>query len=391
MRMGGAHFGQKTGQARTQSAVNAVDHSIHSDRIPSAIMNTSLRCDIFCTVVDNFGDAAVCWRLASQLADDFGWQVRLWIDDPQPLYRLAPDAPRSSVDVRRWEKSFADTAPADIVIETFACELPPNYVAAMASRTTQPVWLNLEYLSAEDWVSGCHGLPSPHPRLPLTKHFFFPGFDSNTGGLLRERDYEKRRRVFNAKAFRQEFLLGDPPPASLTISLFSYVNPALPALLAAWARSDTPIQVLCPGSTEPRQQIGRLELVPLPFLPQQRYDELLWTCDLNFVRGEDSFIRAQWAAKPLVWQIYPQTENLHLQKLDAFIAAFGKVDAGHTLSIRTMAAFWHAWNGDGTLDWPAFSSALPAMRQHTQIWTNHLAAHTDLATNLVQFCLARLK
>ena len=36
--------------------------------------------DVFCRVVDNYGDAAVCWRLARQLADEHGARVRLWID-----------------------------------------------------------------------------------------------------------------------------------------------------------------------------------------------------------------------------------------------------------------------------------------------------------------------
>jgi hypothetical protein len=82
----------------------------------------------------------------------------------------------------------------------------------MTARSRPPVWLNLEYLSAETWVAGCHGLPSPHPRLPLVKHFFFPGFDPRTGGLLRERDYdEKRRARFDDAAFRAEF--GLPPRA----------------------------------------------------------------------------------------------------------------------------------------------------------------------------------
>jgi uncharacterized repeat protein (TIGR03837 family) len=114
-----------------------------------------------------------------------------------------------------------------------------------------------------------------------------------------------------------------PPKAGdeTTISLFSYPdNPALPGLLDSWAASPTPIRVLQPGSSEPARTTGSLSLDPLPFLPQARYDELLWTCDLNFVRGEDSFVRAQWAAKPFVWQIYPQAEDAHLVKLDAFLA-----------------------------------------------------------------------
>jgi len=91
--------------------------------------------------------------------------------------------------VRHWrdqEGSFAPDDVADIVIEFFAVDIPPGYVAAMAQRSPRPVWFNLEGLTAEDWVEGCHRLPSMHPRLKLTKHFFFPGFTGWNGVLLHE-------------------------------------------------------------------------------------------------------------------------------------------------------------------------------------------------------------
>ncbi len=342
-----------------------------------------LHCDIFCRVVDNYGDAAVCWRLARQLAVEHDWHVRLWIDDPAPLRKLAPIS--SPVEVRPWDNEIDD--PADIVIEAFACEPPAAYIAAMAKEKHAPVWLNLEYLSAETWVASCHGLPSPHPRLRLTKHFFFPGFTAGTGSLLRERDYTARRTVFNETAFREEFGLPGRQTDELVVSLFSYSNPALPALQEVWSQSPTPISLLVPGGTEPASQTGNLRQYPLPFLPQIRYDELLWACDLNFVRGEDSFVRAQWAAKPFVWHIYPQAEGAHFIKLDAFLARYAKVGAGGT----ALRHFWHTWNGDGTLDWPEFATALPALTRNAQTWTKELASHPDLATSLVQFCLERLK
>ena len=37
------------------------------------------------------------------------------------------------------------------------------------------------------------------------------------------------------------------------------------------------------------------------------------------VRGEDSFVRAQWAALPFVWQAYPQADAAHLTKVAAFL------------------------------------------------------------------------
>jgi uncharacterized repeat protein (TIGR03837 family) len=271
-----------------------------------------------------------------------------------------------------------------VVIEAFACEPPPAYIDAMAAHARQPVWINLEYLSAESWVAGCHGLSSPHPRLPLVKHFYFPGFDAGTGGLLRERDYDARRECFDAAAFRTEFRLPARAPDELTISLFSYANPAaLPLLLRAWANSPCPIHVLRPGSNEAARTTGNLTLHPLPFLPQRRYDELLWACDLNFVRGEDSFVRAQWAAKPFVWQIYPQAENAHLAKLEAFLS---RHPAGPALR-----PFWQAWNGASSLDWPDFAARLPALAAPMRDWANTLAARPDLANGLVKFCMDRLK
>ena len=345
--------------------------------------NQALRCDIFCAIVDNYGDAAVCWRLACQLASEHGWQVRLWIDDLTPLRLLAPDFAAGPVAVHPWPTPWLGDDPADVVIEAFACEPPPAYVEAMASRTRPPVWLNLEYLSAEAWVAGSHGLPSPHPRLPLLKHFYFPGFVTGTGGLLRERDYDARRAGFDEAAFRVEFALPPRRPGELTVSLFSYDNPVLPELMRAWAASPRPVRVLRPGSSEAARTIGSLNLQPLPFVPQPRYDELLWACDLNFVRGEDSFVRAQWAAKPFVWQIYPQADDTHLAKLDAFLAIH---PAGAALR-----PFWLAWNGAGRLDWPGVASALPALEAASMQWAETLASHPDLARGLVKFCLERLK
>lgn len=362
-----------------------------------------VHCDIFCVVVDNYGDAGVCWRLARQLAEEYDWQVRLYIDNPAPLALLAPDHAQSPVTVVPWPHAMSFSmpsdalhdSPADVVIETFACTLPEVYIEAMARREKKPVWLNLDYLSAEDWVGEMHGLPSPHPRLPLVKHFFFPGFDERSGGLLREADYDARRSAFDAAAFRAEFGLPEKMADELTISLFSYPTAPVTQLMQTLALSEYPIHLLLPGNNAKTLTQSALSTHPLPFLPQARYDELLWACDLNFVRGEDSFVRAQWAGKPFVWQIYPQADDVHRVKLDAFLTRYiQKVGADDTANNSAMAAmntFWHAWNSEGALTWPAFAAALPALAPATQRWSAALARQTNLASNLVQFCLDRLK
>lgn len=377
--------------------------------------------DLFCSVIDNYGDAGVSWRLARVLRDDHGIRVRLWIDDLATLARLAPqiDPQRplqqiEGIEVRAWTAPFAEPLPGDVVIEAFGCRLPETFLHAMAARNPQPVWLNLEYLSAEAWVRGCHLAPSQHPRLPLRKTFFFPGFDAQTGGLLRERGLSDARRAFQANraaqaAFWAQWQLEAPAGDERRVSLFCYDNPALPVLLESWCAGTQPTTVLMPdGPALPRiaaffgrnvhpgdcVERGALRLQVLPFSDQARYDRLLWACDLNFVRGEDSFVRAQWAARPLVWHIYPQEEAAHLVKLRAFLDLYG---AG--LSEAARPALWQlhaAWNGapdaqDMAVAWAAWARHEAVMRAHAQAWAQMRESGPELATELVKFVQGQVK
>lgn len=210
--------------------------------------------DIFCSVVDNYGDIGVTWRLARQLVAEHGLAVRLWVDDLNAFTPMCPGADATApqqwqhgVDVRQWPVAWLPVAPADVVIGAFACQLPAAYVEAMRARVTPPLWLNLEYLSAEDWVEGCHGLPSPQPN-GLRKVFFFPGFTEKTGGLLREGSLLARRDAFQQGA-RQAFLHGlgvNPEAGALLISLFAYENPQLGNWLEALASGEQPCHLLVP-------------------------------------------------------------------------------------------------------------------------------------------------
>jgi uncharacterized repeat protein (TIGR03837 family) len=254
-----------------------------------------------------------------------------------------------------------------------------------------------------------HALPSPHPRLPLTKHFFMPGFTTLTGGLTREQDLTARRDAFQSDAAAQDAFwagLGLPPrPADeaneLRLTLFSYENRALPDLLQAWAEGERPIRAcVFAGKALPQVadwfgaplpasgnclQRGRLTVHVLPMLDQDAYDRLLWACDLNFVRGEDSFLRAQYAARPLVWQAYVQEEETHLVKLDAFLERYEKgmpPDAA-----QATQALWQAWNREAPVAdaWTAWLAQLLALQAHARDWDRTLAEHPDLASNLLIF------
>jgi len=375
--------------------------------------------DIFCSVIDNFGDIGVTWRLARQLSDEHAIPVRLWVDDLPAFQHIRPEIDPAlptqhlaGVEIRHWTTPLPAADPGEVVIEALACHLPEEFIARMAARQSAPAWLNLEYLSAEDWVAGVHGLPSPHPRLPLTKHFFMPGYAANSGGLTRERWLTSRRDAFQADAAaRTAFLanLGLPVPQAgeLLVSLFSYENQALPSLLQAWAAGGEAVRILLPvgralpeiaawfGQTAPAAgavwRRGALTLHILPMLDQDAYDRLLWACDLNFVRGEDSFVRAQFAARPLVWQTYVQDDGAHFAKLEAFLALYCTgMDAQLAELTRTL---WRAWNHETEMTtlWPPLRKALPALSAHARAWDAQLAAHTDLATNLLNFCRKWLK
>ncbi|NRF86732.1 elongation factor P maturation arginine rhamnosyltransferase EarP [Burkholderia gladioli] len=387
----------------------------------AAALPEPIACDIFCTVVDNFGDIGVCWRLATQLAREHGWQLRLIVDDLHTFARLAPAvdpaARRQHVEgiaIEHWGEPVhaGDTlAIADVVIEAFGCELPAEYVAAMARRERAPVWINLEYLSAEDWVADFHQRPSPHPRHALLKSFFFPGLGPGTGGVLKEAGLDARREAFEASAEAREAwwrrATGASAPAreACVISLFAYENPALGPLLEQWRDGELPIVLLVPeGRICPeiaaffglerfgagsQATAGRLSAHGLAFVAQPDYDALLWASDLNFVRGEDSFVRAQWARKPFVWHIYPQGDDAHLPKLDAALA---HLVAGLPEPAREAAArFWHAWNGAGTPDWADFIAHRAAFEARAGAWAEELAAVGDLAGNLAEFTKTQLK
>lgn len=373
---------------------------------------------LFCRVVDNYGDIGICWRLAQQLHQEHHIAVTLWVDDLHSFRRICREVDSDAevqqlagVTVRHWRDQdgvFSAADVADIVIEFFACDIPPGYITAMATCNPQPVWLNLEGLSAEEWVEGCHTLPSPHPRLPLTKYFFFPGFTGKTGGLLHESSLEQQRRQFQSApavmaAFLAQFGVTPAEMASLKVSLFCYPQAPVAALFEAWQSAAAavtclvpegvavaPVQAFLGGAAKPgaARTSGALTVRVLPFVAQPDYDRLLWACDVNFVRGEDSWVRAQWAGKPFVWHIYPQDENLHHKKLRAFLQRYA-------VGIDSLIDFCWRWNGvqpeNGTeqAGWPGLWAALradmPEIVDRTADWQRQVLANGDLASNLLKF------
>lgn len=337
----------------------------------------ALNWDLYCRVIDNFGDAGVCWRLAADLAAR-GDRVRLVIDDAAPLAFMAPQG-APGVTVFAWPGP--QDAAGDVVVEAFGCDPPPERITAMAACAPPPVWINLEYLSAESYVERSHGLPSPQ-ACGLTKWFFYPGFTERTGGLLREPPLMAQRAAFDRDAWLAQ--QGLPlRPGERVVSLFCYANPQIPALLDELATAPT-LLLLTPGHAQDQVQArmppdgarGGLRSHALAWLDQPGYDRLLWASDLNFVRGEDSLVRALWAGAPCVWQIYPQDDGAHAIKLQAMLEV--------TQAQPPEVALWWAWNGLSASPWPGLP-ALGPWAQDAQAFRRRLLGLSDLGTRLRAF------
>ena len=370
----------------------------------------ALQWDIFCQVIDNYGDIGVCWRLAAQLAQR-GHSVRLWLDDLGPLQWLAPGAAQGGwpgISVHHWPSDpYAAPVPeiplADVWIEAFGCDIPfawlQSQVDAAVAQGRRPAWINLEYLSAEPFALRSHGLPSPvlqGPAKGWTKHFFYPGFSPASGGLLGRSDAQAAQ----PPTWADPELAAFAPDASgeRTVLLFSYAQAPIAALLQALIGTGQAVQLLVAAGQSaqavrdaladlPDGRAGPLRLRFLPYLPQTVFDRLLALCDLNLVRGEDSLAQAVQAGRPCVWQIYPQDDGAHEAKLQAFL---------ETIVADAPLGAWHAfWNGGAAthpapqpLAWPwEPDSTWP---QHAKALATRLAHNTDLCSQLIEWTVGQV-
>lgn len=387
-----------------------------------------MQADVFCRVVDNFGDIGVTWRLVRQLQREHYWSIRLWVDDLKSFQRLearvhvhALQQVIDHIEIIHWADPAPDLIPYPLVLCSFSCNLPATYLAQLHERPA--LWVNLEYLSAETWVEGCHGLPSLRGD-GLSSYFFFPGFNANTGGLLRERDLLSQRNAWKKNLDDQYQLLNrlgvsakalaawlpqptvsnasieispprsTPAQAARLLTLFCYPHAPVTQLLKALCADSRASIVLIPDGVAPELASGcqgslqQIYIERIPFVSQPEYDQLLGMADLNFVRGEDSVVRALWAGKPLVWQIYPQTEGTHLVKLEAWL----KIS---NLPADIQALLRH-WNADSAAaDLPkAFEQALQskafAQWSSDALALSHtLAQEIDFAQALHDFCVSK--
>lgn len=376
--------------------------------------------DIFCTVIDNYGDIGVTWRLAKQLTHDFGINVTLWVDCLASFHCILPQLDPNAltqqhdgITIEHWQTPLVQSwQPGEVLIEAFACELPDEIKTSLIALPHKPLWINLDYLSAEAWIDDCHGLPSLLPN-GQTRYFFFPGFSPKSGGLICEHDlFEQQIHWLNTPSLQQAWLhrLGFEQLAikgsdSTYISVFSYPTEALTALSQLWQHGQTPVHLLVPfgrsldslewilADHDTGFTIGQsyrasmLNVHVLPMTTQEDFDKLLWYCDINIVRGEDSFLRAQWAKKPFIWHIYPQQEDAHIDKLTAFMGHYCQALTDDTAHIwqSLCLAFNQNDPNNSQQYWPLLHDHIDAINQHAKKWPKQALNEGDLATRLVHF------
>ena len=349
-----------------------------------------MRWHLYCRVVDNFGDIGVAWRLAADLASR-GEDVRLAVDDSSALAWMAP-AGAERVDVVDW--TGATTAAPDVVVELFGGGLPEDVATQAGAASLPPVIINVEHLSAEAFVERSHGLPSPRRSVhgaPFTTWYFYPGFTEGTGGLVREAGLLERRHDFDVAAWHRSFCL-ETRPGEQRVSLFCYDGSAVASLIETLQTSPTLLLLAHGTATEQARANlgsslarGRLRAVALPRLSQVDFDHMLWSCDLNFVRGEDSLVRAIWAGAPFVWQLYVQDDGAHQVKLEAFLDRFlAAAPASLAAAVRPLFTRWNA-GAAHTLDAGLGADIRDAWAAHCRHWRTGLASRDDLVTQLLRF------
>ncbi len=349
--------------------------------------------DIYCKVIDNYGDIGVCWRLCADLGSR-GHAVRLFVDDASALVWMAP---RGAPNVQVFDfDPPAGYESADVVIEAFGCELPQLALASIGRR--RPVWINLEYLTAEGFAERQHGLSSPvthGPAAGVPKFFFYPGFTAKTGGLIREAGRVDQPKGLSAND-RSEWLtrhasgLSEVQFGERWISLFCYepaslermldeiaTLPGKTRLLVTHGRATVAVRATVDASAWSAKP-HTVELSFLSPMPQTDYDELLQMSDFNFVRGEDSVVRAIWAGKPFVWQIYQQEDDAHVVKLDAFLSMAKAPD-----SWRQAHYAWNSVGGAGPLG--ISPETLAEWRTAADRLRSSLVSNADLTTQLADF------
>ncbi|WP_297431824.1 elongation factor P maturation arginine rhamnosyltransferase EarP [uncultured Cetobacterium sp.] len=305
--------------------------------------------DIFCEIIDNFGDIGVVYRLAKELKTFYNGNVKIRVilnrvNEFVNMNKKAKDTDYQEIDGIIYitneylAKNICTFSPANVIIEAFGCNILEEYLEK--AKLESSLLINLEYLSGEDWIEGIHLMESPLGAGKLKKFFFMPGFTEKSGGVIVDSLFLNRKKsVLENKKFYLEKYIPEIDEKYFIGTIFSYEKNFLPlidvllkngkenCLLILGEKSQMSINKIIENLnitclSEGIYKYENIIIKFMPFLEQEEYEELINLVDYNFVRGEDSFVRALLTGKPFVWHIYLQDEMAHMDKIDGFIKRY---------------------------------------------------------------------
>ncbi|STO31566.1 Uncharacterized protein conserved in bacteria [Fusobacterium necrogenes] len=308
--------------------------------------------DIFCEIIDNYGDIGVVYRIAKELDKVFpNSKIRVFLNRIEEFKKInfqVKDIPYQIIDGIEYitfdyvQKKAKELSTSQVIIEAFGCKIPEEYMEIAYENSE--LLINLEYLSAEDWIEDFHLQSSPLGKGKLKKVFFMPGFTEKSGGIIIDSNYlEKIEKIRKNRAFYTKKYLGNIENKDKKIvgTLFSYEK-NFATLFEELRSLDKEVVILAMGEKTQKSlknffkenliedfrnslKYDKIEIKFMEFLNQEEYEELINIVDFNFVRGEDSFIRAILTGKPYVWHIYCQEDYIHMKKINAFLNKYKRI------------------------------------------------------------------
>ena len=336
--------------------------------------------DIFCEVIDNYGDVGVAYRLARELKRIYpNKELRFIINQTEELNLIKKNDDIIVIDYKDVDEI---EQPADLVIETFACNIPEIYMDK--ALKTSKLMINLEYFSSEDWVDDFH-LQESFLGGNLKKYFFIPGLSEKSGGIILDKEFLDRKNKVqeNREYYLKQFNIDEK--YDLIISVFSYEK-NFDNFLKTLQKLDKKVLLLLLSEKTQKNFIkyfdnndyyDKIKAVKLPFFTYDKYEKLLALCDINLVRGEDSFVRALLLAKPFLWHIYPQDENAHIIKLESFLEKY----CPNNKELKETFINYNI-NKD---DFSYFFKNLDKIKKYNEKYADYLIENCNLIDKLINF------
>lgn len=336
--------------------------------------------DIFCQVIDNYGDVGVAYRLAREFKRVYpNKKLRFVINQIEELNLIRKSEDIEIIlykDISKIENS------ADLIIESFGCEIPKEYMDKALKNVK--LIINLEYFSAEKWVDDFH-LQESFLGGNLKKYFFIPGLSEKSGGILLDNEFLERKKKVEANKEYYLEKFGIKEKYDLIGSIFSYEK-NFDSLIEELKKLDKKIILLILSEKTQKNFIkyfdngnnyDKIKFVKLPFFTYDKYEELLALCDFNLVRGEDSFVRALLLGKPFLWHIYPQDENTHIKKLESFLEKY----CSNNKELKQTFINYNI-NKD---DFSYFFKNFKEIEKYNKNYANYLIKNCNLMEKLINF------